>query len=130
MPIYAYRCAACGHAQDVLQKMSDPVLSSCPACGAARFEKQLTAAGFQLKGSGWYVTDFRGGQAGAAKDAEGKGAEAKGGETKGADGKGPADAAKAEAKPAASASATPAAKIEAKASAAATSGAAPGSGAS
>ena len=60
MPIYAYRCAACGHAQDVLQKMSDPVLSVCPACGAATFAKQVTAAGFQLKGSGWYVTDFRG----------------------------------------------------------------------
>ena len=61
MPIYAYRCAACGHAKDVLQKISDPVLTTCPACGAADFKKQLTAAGFQLKGSGWYVTDFKGG---------------------------------------------------------------------
>ena len=61
MPIYAYRCASCGHAKDVLQKISDPVLSTCPACGAADFKKQLTAAGFQLKGSGWYVTDFKGG---------------------------------------------------------------------
>ena len=61
MPIYAYRCATCGHAQDVLQKMSDPLLTVCPACSAATYEKQLTAAGFQLKGSGWYVTDFRGG---------------------------------------------------------------------
>ena len=61
MPIYAYRCAACGHAKDVLQKLSDPLLSTCPACGAEAFRKQLTAAGFQLKGSGWYVTDFRGG---------------------------------------------------------------------
>ena len=61
MPIYAYRCSACGHAQDVLQKMSDPVLSTCPACGAEAYAKQVTAAGFQLKGSGWYVTDFRGG---------------------------------------------------------------------
>jgi putative FmdB family regulatory protein len=61
MPIYAYRCASCGHAKDVLQKISDPVLSTCPACGAAEFKKQLTAAGFQLKGSGWYVTDFKGG---------------------------------------------------------------------
>jgi putative FmdB family regulatory protein len=66
MPIYAYRCAACGHAKDVLQKISDPVLSTCPACGAASFEKQLTAAGFQLKGSGWYVTDFKSNGAGAA----------------------------------------------------------------
>jgi putative FmdB family regulatory protein len=65
MPIYAYRCAACGHAQDVLQKMSDPVLTVCPACGANAYEKQVTAAGFQLKGSGWYVTDFRGGNNGA-----------------------------------------------------------------
>jgi putative FmdB family regulatory protein len=61
MPIYAYRCATCGHAKDVLQKISDPVLTDCPACGAATFEKQVTAAGFQLKGSGWYVTDFRDG---------------------------------------------------------------------
>jgi len=59
MPIYAYRCAACGHAKDVLQKLSDAPLTDCPACGAPRFEKQVTAAGFQLKGSGWYVTDFR-----------------------------------------------------------------------
>jgi putative FmdB family regulatory protein len=56
MPIYAYRCAACGHSRDVLQKMSDPVLSVCPVCGADQFQKQVTAAGFQLKGSGWYAT--------------------------------------------------------------------------
>lgn len=62
MPIYAYRCAACGLAKDVLQKLSDAPLVDCPACGAPRFEKQVTAAGFQLKGSGWYVTDFRDGQ--------------------------------------------------------------------
>jgi len=61
MPIYAYRCSSCGHAKDVLQKMSDPVLTTCPACGAETFSKQVTAAGFQLKGSGWYATDFRGG---------------------------------------------------------------------
>ncbi len=80
MPIYAYRCSQCGHAKDVLQKLSDPVLSTCPACGEETFAKQLTAAGFQLKGSGWYVTDFRDGsktkpaagddaKEGAAKDA-------------------------------------------------------------
>lgn len=61
MPIYAYRCDACGHAKDVLQKMSDPVLSTCPHCGAEAFRKQLTAPGFQLKGQGWYATDFKGG---------------------------------------------------------------------
>ncbi|OIP17894.1 MAG: FmdB family transcriptional regulator [Comamonadaceae bacterium CG_4_9_14_3_um_filter_60_33] len=63
MPIYAYKCNACGLAKDVLQKMSDPVLTDCPACGQASFVKQLTAAGFQLKGSGWYATDFKGGGA-------------------------------------------------------------------
>ncbi len=66
MPIYAYQCDACGHAKDVLQKMSDAPLTDCPACGASAFKKQLTAAGFQLKGSGWYVTDFRGGSGGAS----------------------------------------------------------------
>ena len=66
MPIYAYRCEECGFAKDVLQKISDEPLSDCPACGKAAFKKQVTAAGFQLKGSGWYVTDFRGGSAGAA----------------------------------------------------------------
>ena len=61
MPIYAYKCESCGFAKDVLQKISDPHLSDCPQCGKAAFQKQVTAAGFQLKGSGWYVTDFRGG---------------------------------------------------------------------
>ena len=61
MPIYAYRCEACGFAKDVLQKISDPQLTVCLSCGKDTFKKQLTAAGFQLKGSGWYVTDFRGG---------------------------------------------------------------------
>ncbi len=65
MPIYAYKCESCGHAKDVLQKISDQPLTDCPACGAATFKKQLTAAGFQLKGSGWYVTDFRNGGSGA-----------------------------------------------------------------
>ncbi len=64
MPIYAYKCASCGHAKDVLQRMSDDPLTVCPACGQASFQKQVTAAGFQLKGSGWYVTDFRGGSKG------------------------------------------------------------------
>jgi putative FmdB family regulatory protein len=76
MPIYAYKCASCGYAKDVLQKISDAPLAVCPQCGAAAFQKQLTAAGFQLKGSGWYVTDFRGGGAAPAADKDGK-AEAK-----------------------------------------------------
>lgn len=61
MPIYAYKCESCGHSKDVLQKMSDAPLTDCPACGKSSFSKQLTAAGFQLKGSGWYATDFKGG---------------------------------------------------------------------
>ncbi len=69
MPIYAYKCSACGFAKDALQKLSDPPLTVCPNCGESTFAKQLTAAGFQLKGSGWYVTDFRdGNKGGAAKE--------------------------------------------------------------
>jgi len=69
MPIYAYRCDECGFAKDVLQKISDPVLTVCPSCGKSSFKKQVTAAGFQLKGTGWYVTDFRGGSAPATGSA-------------------------------------------------------------
>jgi putative FmdB family regulatory protein len=112
MPIYAYRCASCGHAKDVLQKLSDEPLSVCPACGAATFSKQVTAAGFQLKGSGWYVTDFRDGDKGkkdakadAAAPAADKPADAA---AKPADAATPAAApAPAAAAPAAAAAATP-----------------------
>lgn len=74
MPIYEYRCTECGHQQEHLQKVSDPLLTTCPSCGRETYRKQLTAAGFQLKGSGWYATDFKGsGQRPAAKsDAAGK----------------------------------------------------------
>ena len=72
MPIYAFRCAACGHARDLLMKVSDPVPTVCPSCGAEAFTKQVTAAGFQLKGSGWYVTDFRDGKASADTGASAK----------------------------------------------------------
>jgi putative FmdB family regulatory protein len=68
MPIYAYKCESCGFAKDVLQKMSDSPLEVCPSCSQASFKKQLTAAGFQLKGSGWYATDFKGGSSGAPSD--------------------------------------------------------------
>ena len=61
MPIYAYSCNSCGLQKDVMQKMSDMPLATCPECGKATFFKQLTAAGFQLKGTGYYVTDFKGG---------------------------------------------------------------------
>ena len=88
MPIYAYKCDACGHAKDVLQKVTDAPLTVCPACGAESFHKQLTAAGFQLKGSGWYATDFKGSAGGTAAAASG--------------------AAAAESKPAETASAAPA----------------------
>jgi putative FmdB family regulatory protein len=85
MPIYAYKCGSCGHAKDVLQKISDTPLTTCPACGAEAFSKQLTAAGFQLKGSGWYVTDFRNGNTGAGSTA--KTDDAKAGDAKPADAK-------------------------------------------
>ena len=61
MPIYEYRCPSCGFQKEHLQKMSDEPLSVCPSCGAAGYAKLLSAAGFQLKGSGWYATDFKGG---------------------------------------------------------------------
>jgi putative FmdB family regulatory protein len=77
MPIYAYRCDACGFAKDVLQKMSEDPLTVCPECNQASFKKQVTAAGFQLKGSGWYVTDFRGGNTEKASSGAATGATAK-----------------------------------------------------
>jgi putative FmdB family regulatory protein len=69
MPIYTYKCLSCGKEQDVLRKISDPPLTVCPSCGKETFAKQLTAPGFQLKGSGWYATDFKGGNKPAAADA-------------------------------------------------------------
>jgi putative FmdB family regulatory protein len=102
MPIYAYRCADCGHAYDRLQKLSDPDPEACPACGAAAVKRQLTAPSFRLAGSGWYETDFK-------KDGDKKRNLAEGGEgagkaaaDAGTDGKTPdkgASAAKSEAKP-------------------------------
>ena len=70
MPIYEYRCSACGHQDEHLQKVSDAPLSECPSCGKPEYRKQLSAAGFQLKGTGWYATDFKGS---AKKPAESKG---------------------------------------------------------
>ena len=69
MPIYAYKCAECGHQMDVIRKVSDPPLTDCPNCGKSALVKQVTAAGFQLKGAGWYVTDFRDQGANKKKDA-------------------------------------------------------------
>lgn len=68
MPIYEYRCGACGVAKEHLQKLSDEPIAQCPACGSAEYRKQLSAAGFQLKGSGWYTTDFKGGSSSASSD--------------------------------------------------------------
>lgn len=67
MPIYAYRCGSCGFEKDHLQKMSDAPIAQCPTCGSDSYSKQLTAAGFQLKGNGWYATDFKGGSSAPAK---------------------------------------------------------------
>ena len=113
MPIYAYKCSACGFAKDVLQKISDAPLSDCLSCGQPAFEKQVTAAGFQLKGSGWYVTDFRDGKTQAPASAEGatppkteKGADAA--TTSSASGSDTAPAAPAAAAPAPAASTAPA----------------------
>ena len=90
MPIYEYRCGSCGHQQEFLQKVSDAPHTTCPQCGKPSLSKLLSAAGFQLKGSGWYATDFKGsGSKPAAKSgddakpsAESKGGESKSGESK------------------------------------------------
>jgi len=72
MPIYEYRCAKCGFQDEYLQKISEPPLKVCPSCGKAKFEKLMSAPGFQLKGSGWYATDFKGGSKPAAAKGEAK----------------------------------------------------------
>jgi putative FmdB family regulatory protein len=77
MPIYEYRCTSCGHELEALQKLSDAPLTQCPACKASALNKKVSAAGFQLKGSGWYVTDFRNSGAKAAPAKSDKGADAK-----------------------------------------------------
>jgi putative FmdB family regulatory protein len=108
MPIYEYRCADCGFQEEYLQKVSEPPLTVCPSCGKPKFAKMLSAAGFQLKGSGWYATDFKGGAKPAKDKAEAK-AEPKG-EAKAdakADAKSDAKAeSKAEAKPVAAPAST------------------------
>ena len=92
MPIYEYRCASCGHQQEFLQKVGDAPLTVCTQCGKPSFSKMVTAAGFQLKGSGWYATDFKNkGSKPAAKSADAPKAETKaadGGEKKASSGGG------------------------------------------
>lgn len=107
MPIYAYKCESCGFAKDVLQKMSDASLTQCPSCAKPSFQKQVTAAGFQLKGSGWYVTDFKGSGAASttavAPSTGGESAPAAGDSTASSKPEAAAPAAAPAAKPAASA---------------------------
>jgi putative FmdB family regulatory protein len=107
MPIYAYRCDSCGFQKDVLQKISDAPLSQCTSCGADAFRKQVTAAGFQLKGSGWYVTDFRGGNNDGGKASGAAATEAADAKASGADA--PAASSAESSKPAGESAAAPAA---------------------
>jgi putative FmdB family regulatory protein len=129
MPIYEYRCSSCGHELEALQKFSDAPLVACPSCSAMALVKKVSAAGFQLKGSGWYATDFKGSGAkpapakdegaaasgsAAATDAAAKG-DSKGGDSKGGDSKGDsrsdtASTSKSETKDAASSTPAPAPK--------------------
>ena len=108
MPIYAYRCESCGFDKDVLQKMSDAPLTQCPSCGADTFRKQVTAAGFQLKGSGWYVTDFRGGKSSAATGAKAGGENASSSEGSKPAGEGAASASSSDTSAAAPTASSPA----------------------
>jgi putative FmdB family regulatory protein len=93
MPIYEYRCTECGFQDEYLQKISEPPLTQCPSCGRQTFSKLLSAAGFQLKGSGWYATDFKGGGTPAESKPEAKG------ESKAESKADPKGESKAEAKP-------------------------------
>ncbi len=111
MPIYEYRCAACGFQKEYLQKMGDALLTVCSECGAASLRKMVTAAGFQLKGSGWYATDFRNGS--QAKSASQGGPAVKTGDMPAAQ-SGDKPAAKSGDKPAAKSADQPAAKSDAK----------------
>jgi putative FmdB family regulatory protein len=105
MPIYEYRCSACGHEMEVLQKLSDPLLSGCPQCGKPALKKLLSAAGFQLKGSGWYATDFKGSGSKPAAKSTGD----KDGGSKPAEAKAESKEAKTDSKSSTEASSTPAA---------------------
>lgn len=114
MPIYAYKCDSCGFAKDVLQKISDPQLAECPSCHAGAFRKQVTAAGFQLKGSGWYVTDFRGGNGAAAQKSGDKSPETGSGTSETGGGTSDTGAGKSDAGGQAKSSDTPQTKTESK----------------
>jgi putative FmdB family regulatory protein len=83
MPIYEYRCGNCGFEKEYLQKLSDPAITDCPSCGKPQMSKLVSAAGFQLKGTGWYATDFKGNGKGPAKKDEPKGDSGEAGKTGG-----------------------------------------------
>jgi len=107
MPIYEYRCSSCGFQKEYLRKLSDPTLTDCPECGKQTFSKMLSAAGFQLKGSGWYATDFKHSGAKPAAKPDVKSATASGAKDKGD--------AKSDAKPDAKSDTKPDAKPDKKA---------------
>jgi len=88
MPIYEYRCSSCGHELEALQKLSEAPLTTCPSCSKDELVKLVSAAGFHLKGSGWYATDFKSSGKAPAKTANATGSDAKGGEAKSGDAKG------------------------------------------
>lgn len=114
MPIYEYRCSSCGFQKEYLQKVSDPLLRVCPECNKETFGKMLTAAGFQLKGGGWYATDFKhSGSKPVSKD-ESKTGTASAGKSK-SDGNDSKSDGKTEAQPAAAPAAPAAAASAAKA---------------
>lgn len=95
MPIYEYRCRVCGFEKEYLQKLSDPAITDCPSCGKAEMVKLVSAAGFQLKGSGWYVTDFKNGSKPAGGTGKSQGADEAKPESKGESGSGTGEAAPA-----------------------------------
>ncbi len=127
MPIYEYRCVACGFQKEYLQKMGDALLTVCSECGAASLRKMVTAAGFQLKGGGWYATDFKNGQQAKSKS---QGEPAAKTDDKSATKSEDKGTAKSEDKPAAKSDAKPAPEAPAKKSDAATAPATSGAGAS
>jgi putative FmdB family regulatory protein len=124
MPIYAYRCQDCGFEKDQLQKLSDPPITQCPSCNGQGFARILTAPAFQLKGSGWYVTDFRD-QGKGAKSKPAEGSDGAAAADKGAAGSGSGDAAAAGASASGSEAATASAASGAATAGSSTSGAAP-----
>ena len=108
MPIYEYRCTACGYQNDYLQKLSEPPLTDCPECGKSTFAKQVTAAGFQLKGTGWYATDFKNNGKGKSSSSKEEGKSSSKEEGKSADSAGAGDSGSKPDAPACGAGACPA----------------------